>query len=90
MGTKQRPLRADARDNRDRILAAAREVFVEQGPGAPLEEISRRAGVEIAARVGAGQLYGIDRDPLAVALTRTRLADAHVQEGDALITLDQP
>ncbi|MEU8306845.1 TetR/AcrR family transcriptional regulator [Actinomadura sp. NPDC048955] len=48
MGTKQRPLRADARDNRDRILAAAREVFVEQGPGAPLEEISRRAGTGIA------------------------------------------
>ncbi|MCR3740054.1 transcriptional regulator, TetR family [Actinomadura glauciflava] len=45
---KQRPLRADARDNRDRILAAAREVFVEQGPGAPLEEISRRAGTGIA------------------------------------------
>ncbi|GAA2299912.1 TetR/AcrR family transcriptional regulator [Actinomadura luteofluorescens] len=48
MGMKQRPLRADARDNRDRILAAAREVFVEQGPGAPLEEISRRAGTGIA------------------------------------------
>lgn len=35
MATKERPLRADARDNRERILAAAREVFVEQGPGAP-------------------------------------------------------
>ncbi|MFC4056583.1 TetR/AcrR family transcriptional regulator [Actinomadura syzygii] len=43
-----RPLRADARDNRNRILAAAAEVFVEQGPGAPLEEISRRAGTGIA------------------------------------------
>jgi AcrR family transcriptional regulator len=43
-----RPLRADARQNRERILAAARDVFVEQGAAAPLEEISRRAGTGIA------------------------------------------
>lgn len=41
-------LRADARRNLDLILAAARDVFAEQGPGAPLEEIARRAGVGIA------------------------------------------
>lgn len=41
-------LRADARRNRDRILAAARDVFAERGPGAPLEEVARRAGVGIA------------------------------------------
>lgn len=44
-------LRADARRNFDRLLGAAREVFVEQGPGAPLEEVARRAGV------GIGTLY---------------------------------
>lgn len=43
-----RPLRADARRNRAQILTAARDVFVEQGPGVPLEEISRRAGTGIA------------------------------------------
>ncbi len=43
-----RPLRADARRNRAQILAAARDVFVEQGSGAPLEDISRRAGTGIA------------------------------------------
>jgi len=43
-----RPLRADARRNRDQILAAARDVFVEQGASAPLEEIARRAGTGIA------------------------------------------
>lgn len=43
-----RPLRADARQNREQIIAAARDVFVEQGPGAPLEDISRRAGTGIA------------------------------------------
>src|SRR5215211_3809304 len=41
-------LRADARRNRDRILVAARDVFVEQGPDAPLDEIAARAGVGIA------------------------------------------
>ncbi|MFE2284399.1 TetR/AcrR family transcriptional regulator [Streptomyces sp. NPDC059443] len=37
--------RADAVRNRERILAAAREVLVECGPAAPLDEIARRAGV---------------------------------------------
>ncbi|WP_078860642.1 TetR/AcrR family transcriptional regulator [Streptomyces sp. NRRL F-2747] len=37
--------RADAVRNRERILVAAREVLVEQGSGAPFDEIARRAGV---------------------------------------------
>src|SRR5690349_15235935 len=41
-------LRADARRNRAQILAAARDVFAEQGAGAPLDEVARRAGVGIA------------------------------------------
>lgn len=47
-GGPRRPLRADARDNRSRLLEAARDVFIERGPGAPLEEIARRAGTGIA------------------------------------------
>jgi AcrR family transcriptional regulator len=43
-----RRLRADARRNRDQLLAAARDVFVEVGADAPLDEIARRAGVGIA------------------------------------------
>jgi AcrR family transcriptional regulator len=43
-----RPLRVDARDNRRRLLEAARDVFIERGPGASLEEIARRAGTGIA------------------------------------------
>ncbi|MGH8922872.1 MAG: TetR/AcrR family transcriptional regulator, partial [Actinomycetes bacterium] len=46
-----RPLRADARRNRDRLLAAAREAFAEQGGDAALDEIARCAGV------GIGTLY---------------------------------
>ncbi|MFF8032447.1 MULTISPECIES: TetR/AcrR family transcriptional regulator [unclassified Streptomyces] len=37
--------RADALRNRERIVTAAREMFVEFGPDAPLDEIARRAGV---------------------------------------------
>jgi AcrR family transcriptional regulator len=38
-------LRADASRNRERIVAAAREVFVEDGAEASIDEIARRAGV---------------------------------------------
>lgn len=40
-----RPLRADARDNRAKILAAARSAFESVGPEASLRDIARRAGV---------------------------------------------
>ncbi|MGA5523376.1 TetR/AcrR family transcriptional regulator [Streptomyces pseudogriseolus] len=39
------PPRSDARDNRARILDAARTVFGEEGLGAPMREVARRAGV---------------------------------------------
>ena len=44
-------MRADARRNRERLLAAARDVFVDQGPDAPLDAIAAAAGV------GIGTLY---------------------------------
>ncbi|MFI5777642.1 TetR/AcrR family transcriptional regulator [Nocardia sp. NPDC051570] len=47
----QRPMRADARRNYERIITYAREAFAEHGPQAPLDDIARRAGV------GAGTLY---------------------------------
>ncbi|CAM5241463.1 hypothetical protein SGRIM128S_07982 [Streptomyces griseomycini] len=37
--------RADALRNRERIVTAAREMFVEFGPDVPLDEVARRAGV---------------------------------------------
>jgi AcrR family transcriptional regulator len=67
----ERRLRADARRNQGRILSAAREVFVERGPGAPLEEIAGRAGV------GIGTLYR--RFPDRRALMRAVVLDALAQ-----------
>ncbi|MEU4659778.1 helix-turn-helix domain-containing protein [Streptomyces sp. NPDC023723] len=43
--TARRPLRADARRNYERIVAAAEETFLAHGADASLEEIARRAGV---------------------------------------------
>ncbi|ANW19743.1 TetR/AcrR family transcriptional regulator [Streptomyces clavuligerus] len=37
--------RADALRNRERIVSAARELFVEFGPSVPLDDVARRAGV---------------------------------------------
>ncbi|HEY5351592.1 MAG TPA: TetR/AcrR family transcriptional regulator [Streptosporangiaceae bacterium] len=48
---KLRPLRADARRNRERVLAAATAAFAAEGLSVPLDEIARRAGV------GPGTLY---------------------------------
>ncbi|WP_413725651.1 TetR/AcrR family transcriptional regulator [Sodalis sp. RH16] len=45
MATQQRPMRADARRNRDAILAAAREIFETEGVLASLDAIALRAGV---------------------------------------------
>ena len=44
-------LRRDARENRDRILAAARAAFAAEGVDVPVEAIADRAGV------GMGTLY---------------------------------
>jgi AcrR family transcriptional regulator len=38
-------LRSDARDNRELILEAARAAFGAEGPGVPMREIARRAGI---------------------------------------------
>ena len=43
-----RPLRADAERNRQRLIAAAREVFAERGLHVPMEDIARHAGVGVA------------------------------------------
>jgi AcrR family transcriptional regulator len=64
-------MRADARRNRERILAAARDVFSEHGADAPMDEIARRACV------GVGTLYRHfpTKHELAAELVRIKLGD---------------
>lgn len=45
MTDEDRPLRADARRNRARILEVAFEAFAAEGLSVPVQEIARRAGV---------------------------------------------
>jgi AcrR family transcriptional regulator len=47
----QRPKRADARRNYEKLIAAGRDAFAEEGSAASLEEVARRADV------GIGTLY---------------------------------
>jgi AcrR family transcriptional regulator len=49
--TSARPLRADARRNRERILKAARRVFAEQGVHSQIDDVAKRA------KVGVGTVY---------------------------------
>jgi AcrR family transcriptional regulator len=64
-------LRADAARNRDRLTAAAAELFSERGVDVPLDEIARRAGVSI------GTLYNHfpNRGALLDAVLPERLAE---------------
>jgi AcrR family transcriptional regulator len=50
-GAVQRPKRADARRNYEKVVVAARDAFAEGGASTSLEEVARRAGV------GIGTLY---------------------------------
>ena len=65
-----KPLRADAQRNRERLLAAAGELFSEQGTDVSLEAVAARAGV------GIGTLYRNfpNRDALVEAAYRTEVA----------------
>jgi AcrR family transcriptional regulator len=76
----QRPMRADARRNYERILATAHEVFAENGTGASLEEIARRAGI------GIGTLYRHfpTREDLLVAVMQNAFDTLHARATDLM------
>lgn len=88
--SRRQGLRADALRNRQQLLSAARDVFVELGADAPLDEVARRAGVGIAT------LYRRfpERESLqrAVALhvleqTASAALAAELEEADAVAAL---
>jgi AcrR family transcriptional regulator len=67
--TPPRPRRADARRNFDALISVAKQVFAQSGADAPLDEITRRAGV------GFGTLYRHfpTREHLFVEIMRERV-----------------
>ena len=68
---EQKGLRRHARRNHELLVAAAREVFAEQGVEASLEEVARRAGV------GIGTLYRhfATREALVEAIFERRFGE---------------
>ncbi|MER7809442.1 TetR/AcrR family transcriptional regulator [Streptomyces sp900116325] len=84
--------RADALRNRERIVTAAREMFVEFGPDVPLDEVARRAGV------GNATLYRNFPDRAALthevvlsvtSRTTDRADEAAAEEGDPFAALSR-
>ncbi len=69
---EDRPLRADAARNVERILSAARDIYAELGPDAPVEAVARRAGV------GERTLYR--RFPTKADLVRAALDQSIAEE----------
>jgi AcrR family transcriptional regulator len=69
MAETERPLRADARRNRERIMAAAGELFARRGHEAQMEEIAAHAGL------GMGTLYRHfpSKRALLTAMVRARV-----------------
>ncbi|MER5623290.1 helix-turn-helix domain-containing protein [Streptosporangium sp. NPDC002544] len=82
---KRRRLRRDAEINRERIMTAARVAFRERGLDVPLEEIARRAEVNIAT------LYRRfpDREALIEAILADHMAD-FVEAAEAAELADDP
>ncbi|HEY7485021.1 MAG TPA: helix-turn-helix domain-containing protein [Streptosporangiaceae bacterium] len=84
-----RPLRADARRNRARVLEAAEAVFSAKGAAASTEEIARTAGVG----VGTVFRHFPTKKDLVSAIMTARLerlfadADALIAEGDPATAL---
>jgi AcrR family transcriptional regulator len=84
MPENDRPLRADARRNREKIMASARELFASRGHEAQMEEIAAHCGL------GMGTLYRHfpSKQALLTAMVRERframadLARAAEQIGD--------
>jgi AcrR family transcriptional regulator len=82
--TVEKPLRADAARNRERILAAAAEVFAARGLEVTLDEIAAHAGL------GVGTVYRrfANREELVEALFQDRLAAVAALASEALAEPD--
>ncbi|HEY4019291.1 MAG TPA: helix-turn-helix domain-containing protein [Pseudonocardiaceae bacterium] len=69
--TEDKPLRADARRNRARVLDVANEMFLAEGMSVPIDAIAERAGV------GVGTVYRHfpTKEALFEAIMRQRIQD---------------
>jgi AcrR family transcriptional regulator len=89
--TAGRPMRADARRNHDRILAAAGTAIAQHGAEASLEEIARHAGVGSATLhrhfpSRQALLEAVFRDKVETLCAKARDLTAAADPGHALVT----
>jgi AcrR family transcriptional regulator len=82
--TEPKHVRADARRNYDALLVAAKDVFARLGTDAPLDEVTRQAGV------GRGTLYRHfpTREHLFVAIMSERVEELDRRARDLLAAPD--
>jgi AcrR family transcriptional regulator len=89
--SEERPMRADARRNRERVLEAARAAFAQEGEEVQMETIAKRAGV------GVGTVYRhfptkkalldtLRQQWLADGATNAMTALSYIEPSDALTT----
>jgi AcrR family transcriptional regulator len=85
MTESDRPLRADARRNRARVLAVAQEVFETEGLAVPVDEVAKRAGV------GVGTVYRHfpTKEALFEAIIMTRL-DQLAEQAESFNDAEDP
>ncbi|WP_329049709.1 TetR/AcrR family transcriptional regulator [Amycolatopsis sp. NBC_01488] len=88
-GDTERPMRADARRNYERIVATAKDLFTTHGADVPLDDVAKKAGV------GAGTLYrhfptreklfeAVYRDEIAVLADRALVLHDELPPWEAL------
>lgn len=80
------PLRADARRNRERIVAAASELFAEHGTDVCVDDIARRAGVGHATVFRRFP----SKEDLLLAMFEQRIAEAADAVEEIAATVDDP
>jgi AcrR family transcriptional regulator len=82
----ERPLRADARRNRERILKSARRVFSESGSEAQIDDVARHAGV------GVGTVYRHfpTKEALMAELVRQKFRHLATRAREALERSGEP
>jgi|ERR1700722_14131786 AcrR family transcriptional regulator len=86
LGETERPLRADARRNRERILESARAAFAESGDEVQIDDVARHAGV------GVGTVYRHfpTKQALVTELVRQTFRLFTVRAREALAADEEP
>src|SRR6267154_6211946 len=81
-----RPLRADARRNRERILQSARAAFADSGDAVQIDDVARHAGV------GVGTVYRHfpTKQALVAELVRQKFLGFAARTREALELPDEP